>query len=120
MVCFIGYQIDKKLTIGIEYDKQLNIKNVADENLTIFSGTASYQITKKFQLFSRYDILSSNILTSETSPWNSAKDGNAIIGGIQYSPIRNVYLALNYQDWIPYANNLNSKSFIYFNIQFGL
>ena len=29
-------------------------------------------------------------------------------------------MALNYQDWFPYAGNLNNKSFIYLNIEFGL
>ena len=120
LVNFVSYEIDKELTIGIEYDRQLNVQNTAEENLNIFSATASYQITKKFQLFSRYDIFRSNILANETYPWNIAKDGSAIIAGIQFSPIPNVYMALNYQDWVPYASNLENESFIYFNIQFGL
>jgi len=120
LVNFIAYEIDNKLTIGIEYDKQLNVKYNANENLNIFSATASYQINKKIQLFSRYDIFRSNILDNETYPWNIARDGSAIISGIQYSPIPHIQMALNYQDWVPYASNLENESFIYFNVQFGL
>lgn len=120
LVNFIGYQIDEKLSVGLEYDKQLNIKNVADENLAIFSGTASYQISNKFQLFGRYDILRSNTLPSETYNWNSDKDGNAIIGGIQYSPISQIRMAINYREWIPFDELRNNESFVYFNIEFGL
>ncbi len=119
-VGFIGYQIDKRLDLGFEYDKQYNVKNALNENLTIFSATASYFINDKFQVFSRYDIFRSNLLDQEIRPWNIAKDGSAIIGGVQYSPISKVRIALNYQDWVPYAKNLENESFIYLNIEFGL
>lgn len=119
-VAFIGYQINKKLDFGIEYDKQYNVKNALNQDLNIFSTTLSYNINSQFQIFSRYDIFRSNILEEEFLPWNIAKDGSAIIGGIQYSPISNIRMALNYQDWVPYASNLSNASFIYFNIEFGL
>jgi len=117
---FIGYKIDKKISIGFEYDKQYNVKDALNENLNIFSATASYSFNDKFQIFSRYDIFRSNILNKEIQAWNIAEDGSAIIGGIQYTPISKIRMALNYQGWFPYAGNLNNKSFIYLNIEFGL
>lgn len=119
-VGFIGYQIKNKLNVGVEYDKQFNVDNVSNENLTVFSASASYNINSKVQLFSRYDIFRSNILDQETIPWNISKDGSAIICGIQFSPIREIRMALNYQDWVPYANNMENTSYIYLNIEFGL
>lgn len=118
-VAFIGYMKDK-IAFGLEYDKQYNVKNNNNQDLRLFSATASYNINSKFQIFGRYDIFRSNTLTNETQPWNIANDGSAIIGGIQFSPISNVRMALNYQDWVPYAKNLANQSFLYFNIEFAL
>ncbi|MBN1651663.1 MAG: hypothetical protein JW857_10055 [Bacteroidales bacterium] len=119
-VSFIGYQLKDKFSIGVEFDRQYNVKNEANENLSIFSSTASYTINSKVQIFGRYDIFRSNILDDEDIPWNISKDGSAIIGGIQYSPIPEIRMALNYQDWVPYAGNLENSSYIYLNIEFGL
>jgi len=119
-VGFIGYQIKDKMDFGVEYDRQYNVKNETNENLSIFSITASYNINSKVQVFSRYDIFRSNILAEEDIPWNISNDGSAMIGGIQFSPIPEIRLALNYQDWVPYAGNLENSSYIYLNIEFGL
>ena len=53
-------------------------------------------------------------------PWDLEQDGSTITGGVEYSPIRQVKIALNYQDWVPYALNLNNEAYIYLNFEYKL
>jgi opacity protein-like surface antigen len=120
LVNFVAYQIDKKLAAGIEYDFKFNDKYEEDHNREAFSAFLSYDFNEKFQVFGRYDKIISNITETEDAPWNLDKDGSSIIGGIQYSPISKVKIALNYQDWFPYAKNLENQSSIYLNLEFRI
>ncbi len=115
---FLGYQLNEILTFGFEYNYQLNNKFVKDYNLSGLSTYASYQIFEKWELFARYDKLWSNTLKDDPYQWNINKDGSAIIAGIQYSPIKNINVAANYQDWYPYAQNIDNQSYFYLNLEF--
>nr|NQU89055.1 hypothetical protein [Bacteroidota bacterium] len=118
LVNVIGYQFEDKAAVGVEYDKTFNNKFEKEQGRDVFSIYASYNINKQFQLFGRYDKVHSNILDGDDKPWNLDKDGSAIIAGVQYKPIPKVKIALNYQDWFPYAKNVSNESFIYLNLEF--
>lgn len=120
IVSFVGYEIPEKFLGGIEYDFKLNEGFEDNHHIDVFSAYASYNLIKKFQLFGRYDIVRSNKVDGLSTPWNLSGDGSAIIGGVQYMPINKVKVALNYQDWVPYANNLDNESYIYLNLEFRL
>ena len=115
---FIGYDFNKKVVIGAEYNIQLNNKFSKDHNLNGFSGFASYNITEKWQIFGRYDKLWSNTIEGEPYQWNINKDGSAIIGGVQFIPHKNIRIAANYQDWYPYAKNIENESYFYLNLEY--
>ena len=80
----------------------------------------AYDINDRFELFGRYDHLLSNILPEYSKPWNLVEDGSAIIAGIQFHPIQQVKFALNYQDWVPSAANMNNSSYIFLNLEVKL
>jgi hypothetical protein len=120
IVNFVGWEIPDKLSVGLEHNIKLNNDFEKDQNIRVFSGYLSYQINSYFELFGRYDILSSNKSPGSQSPWNLNNDGSAIIAGIQYTPLDKVNLALNYQDWVPYAQNLANQSYIFLNVEFRL
>lgn len=120
VVGFIGYQMPEKFTCGVEYDIKKNEDFEDNRDINVFSCYMSYDVTSKFQLFGRYDIIRSNKPAGEPNPWNLAEDGSAIIAGVQYIPVQKVRLALNYQDWVPYAKNLDSEAYIYLNLEFRL
>jgi len=82
------------------------------------STYASWDFNEKFQIFGRYDFVTSNILEGEDVPWDLATDGSSVIVGIQYRPISKVKIALNYQDWYPYAANESNLAFIFLNFEF--
>lgn len=115
---FIGYNFKKIAQVGIEYNFQLNNNYKKDYNLQGFSGYASWQFIEKWQAFARYDKLWSNTLSGEPYDWNINKDGSAIIAGIQFSPLQNIKIAANYQDWYPYAQNLDNESYFYLNLEY--
>jgi len=113
---FLGYQ-HRRITAGAEYNWKFNRDFRPDQNQTGLSAYLAYDINEKFELFGRYDRLSSNIPPEFNNPWNLVDDGSAIIAGIQFHPVRQVRLALNYQDWVPSAANMNYTSYIYLNLE---
>ena len=113
---FAGYRI-KHFRIGAEYNHQLNYKFNNGHNRYGYSLYSTYSFSDQWEIFARYDQLYSNILPDEEVPWNLDKDGRALIAGVQFTPIRYVHLALNYQDWVQYAQNGNSDPFLYLNIE---
>ena len=117
---FAGYKFLKRYSIGFEFNYKSNYQFQEKKNMKGVSTYASYEINKKFQLFGRYDYLSSNKITNEKDPWNLENDGSTIIAGIQFTPIKQVKIALNYQDWIPYANNMSNESYVFINFEYKI
>jgi hypothetical protein len=113
---FAGYRY-KKFRIGGEYNHQLNYRFNQDHDRFGYSFYSSYVFNPKWEVFARYDKLLSNILPEDDAPWNLARDGSALLAGVQYTPIRYVHLSLNYQDWVEYAQNGSTEPFIYLNIE---
>jgi hypothetical protein len=113
---FAAYRYDK-ITAGAEYNRKGNTDFKQEHNQNGISAYLSYDLTGKWEIFGRYDVLSSNTLPEASSPWNLQDDGSAIIAGIQFSPIKYVKLALNYQDWVPYAANMGNMRYIFLNLE---
>ena len=99
MALYLGYRKDK-LAVGAEYNYQLNHKRINGHDLSGISVYGSY-LMKKIRLFGRYDMLSSPTLSTDTDPWNYAKDGELIIVGVEFRPIKGLIVTPNYQGWIP-------------------
>ena len=96
---YAGYSIGK-LKIGAEYNQQLNYKIIENQDRTGLSFYGSYKI-KKVRLFGRFDQLSSIKIGNAADPWNYGKDGHGIIAGLEFSPVKGIKIAPNYQGWIP-------------------
>ena len=114
---FAGYEIKNKFRFGSEFMYKINEKSYREFNRYGVSAYATYYLNEKIKLFTRYDHSYSVILEDDSSPWDLGNDGSAIISGVEYSPIKNIQFALNYQDWVPYAKNIDGEQFIYVNIQ---
>ena len=117
---FLAYDFDDKANIGGEGIYRKN--DGWDESLSRygFSVYGKYNLDEKYQLFARYDRMSSNKLEGEDNPWNLADDGSALVFGLQYRPIKKIKFALNYHDWVPYAANSETKAFIYLDLEVKL
>ncbi len=93
---YIGYSI-KNFKIGTEYNYQLNNKLKEDNNWGGYSFYTSYKF-KKIRLFGRYDQLKSTIPESQTVPWNYKKDGQCILAGLEFVPLKGLKITPNYHE----------------------
>lgn len=115
---FAGYKYRDKFIGGVEYNYQMNNNYSEGQDKYGYSAYGSWNFTSNWQVFARFDQVYSNVLPDEEQPWDLASDGSRMIGGIQYSPIRQVKIALNYQDWVPYAKNAANASYLYLNFEY--
>jgi hypothetical protein len=116
-VNFISYNWKNKIIASFEYIKQYNYKFVEGQDLTVWSAFVSYNMTKKWQLFGRFDQVDSNLTEATMLPWHYAKDGSYSILGIQFIAHKNIKLAVDYKIWTPPSSDLSNEQFIYLNLQ---
>jgi hypothetical protein len=114
---FTSYDFNNKWNIASEFIIRNNEGWKEDHNRNAYSISGKYNLNSKYQLFARYDVVRSNILTGENSPWNLSDDGTALIAGIQFAPINNIKMALDYKDWYPWAKNADGGSFVYLDME---
>jgi hypothetical protein len=117
LATFVGYQKKGKYSAGIEYNYRFNDNLKEGYDKYGYSIYGSYNIFEKLQVFGRFDKLNSNKPDEADIPWNLAEDGSSIIGGIEYTPVKNVKIAADYQDWFPWAENRDNKQLIYLNLE---
>ncbi|MFO8002039.1 MAG: porin [Marinilabilia sp.] len=113
---FAGYQ-GKSFSLGGEYDWHFNREFNNDHNVYGFSLYGDVQIYPRIWLFGRYDQVDSNTLEDESVPWNLANDESAVTAGIEYSPVKAIKIAANYQDHYPAAANAEIRSAFFINVQ---
>ncbi len=114
---FAGYT-GSEWSFGAEFNQLLNVQNTKDENLSGYSFYSTYKAGKKTKFFARYDRLSSNEISGYD--WNFSKDGSQFIIGFEYSPVKGVNIAPNYQGWNPKDDSKKILSAIYLNLEFKL
>lgn len=115
---FLGYRFTKNFRLGGDLNFMQNYNGNKGYHQSGASIYSTYNISKKWNVFARYDIRRSNILEDDDSPWNIAKDGSAIISGVEYRYLPNLKFSVNYQDWKDYAANGDHEAYIYFNVGF--
>lgn len=120
LASFLGWRFKDLFSIGAEYNIKYNESYLDDHNQAGISTYFTFYLQDKFQIFGRYDRLTSNKPDGVDRPWNLVYDGTAIIGGVQYKPINQVKIALNYQDWYPLAQNGVKEAYIYLNFEYKI
>ena len=117
---FIGYE-KKNTRVGLEYNEMLNGKTYkdpfSDHNLSGFSGYVSQNLSKNSNIFFRYDSLESNVISGNSEPWNSDKDGKLMILGYEYVVTKGFKLNLNYRNYNYTDNSINNKSMVFINAE---
>jgi opacity protein-like surface antigen len=109
---FVGYKYEDLFKVGVEYDAQMKQKGVTDHNVGGLSIDAMYSIIKPLEVFARYDMMSSK------NDWNTSQDGQAVIAGLQYSPMSKVKFALDYQTFTAKPSGSIASDKIYINGEF--
>lgn len=101
---------------GAEYNKQYNHSMSSGKDYSGYSFYATYYF-KKIDIFGRYDYLSSVTLANQLNPWNFAKDGQELIAGVEFSPVKGVKVSPNYQLWKPRDAAKSSVSGAYLSLE---
>lgn len=117
---FAGYEL-KTIKFGAEYARMDDGKKFTDaaldHDLSGFSIYSTYYFNKKYAVFGRYDKLESNKVGTSLVNWNEDKDGNAVLVGLEYSPLKGVRTSLNFRTWDFEKSTKNDLSYIYLNLE---
>jgi len=116
---FLGYQY-QQFSSGAEYNRKFNKDFDLDHHQNGYSAYLMYDCNEKIELFARFDHLSSNAILAFDDPWNLYNDGSTIIAGIQFHPIQQVKLALNFRDWFPKDATQDNSPYIFLNLEVSL
>jgi hypothetical protein len=114
---FAGFR-NERITIGAEANYKTNIDLKEGHNGWGITCTGALALTEKYEVFARYDYSGSVTTSEDTDDWNYLLNGNFVIAGFQYTISPNVKLALDYQDTVPYDNDIPSSSLIFLNASF--
>ena len=120
---FVGYK-SEKFRFGAEYNEMQNgetYKTASENhNLTGLSFYGSYLLNEKFEVFIRYDKLTSNQVDGSDNNWNYENDGNLSMVGIEYKAVKGVKFSLNSRSFNYKDSNITDSSFVYLNAEFKL
>ncbi len=109
---FMGYR-SSAVSIGAEFNYMGNSSYIADADLWGYSVYASVKLSKKTELYARFDDLFSK------DDWNIAKDESASILGAQFKLGKYVKIAPNLRMAIPKEGNIDNSYAAYVNCYFG-
>ncbi|NOY38162.1 MAG: porin [Chlorobi bacterium] len=110
----------EKMQYGAEFNYRFNDNYIDNHDMWGTSLYGLYRVSEKFELFARYDYLTSNPAELPDAGWNFNHDGSALITGIQYQPIKSFKVAANYQDWYPWPENFDNQTFFFLNFEIDL
>ena len=114
---FISYS-GNKYRLGAEIVLSENFGFGEDKKLIGFSAFAAYRVSKKIEIFGRFDKLSSNTLAGATNAWNYNKNLGMGILGVQLNPLQNIAFALNGRYQIPENSSNDEKISVFMNLDF--
>ncbi len=106
-----------KLTLAGEYNHQSNYKMVEGQNQYGTSFYAWYKPKSNWKIFGRYDDLNSEELDGETLPWNINNDGQLILAGVEYSPVKGVKITPNIRFFNPDRVDAENITYLYLNAE---
>lgn len=113
MAAFAGYKCEM-FTIGAEYNYMQNTSNKNYTDQYGYSVFASAKVSKKAEVYARFDELYSK------NDWNIAKDEQAAIIGAQFKLGKYVKVAPNFKMNKPKADGADNKYSAYVSCYFGL
>lgn len=116
IIGFIGFRNDL-FYLGAEASYKSNLDLNEGHDAWGFSSTGGISITKRTEIFMRYDYSSSAIPDGEIIEWNHQIDRTFLIAGIQYIINKYTRVALDYQSSYPFDENQPVTDYIYLNAQ---
>ena len=116
LATFLAYT-GKRLVLGAEYNYQKNYSMRDGNDIYGTSFYATYSPNNKIMLFGRFDDLKSKTLEGKSEPWQLSKDGQLLMAGIEFKPVKGVKVAPNFRYWSPADNSMIGTSYAYLNLE---
>lgn len=104
LATFVGYQ-NRYFSIGAEYNRVFNYKFDSKLDANGYSAYTTINVAPKMHIYGRFDYFD----TAGDMKYNS--EGYAIIGGLEYSPIKQIRISPNYQSWK--SSMVNERTFCF-------
>jgi len=115
LIGFIGFRSDI-FYIGGEGSYKSNLDLTEGHLAWGVSSTAGVNITKKNEIFARFDYSTSVEIPGDNAGWNYKKDGSFLVGGLQHTFNRYLQAAIDYQSFFPIDKSRNISHYIFINI----
>ncbi len=113
---FAGYQVEK-ISFGAEYNYQLDKDFVDGKDFYGYSVYSSVRVAPKWKVFGRFDSSDSANPPGITQPW-STKDGQIIMVGTEFQPIKQIKIAPNFRN-VNY-NGKDADQYFFISTEFNL
>lgn len=113
---FAGYQTSI-ISAGIEYNYLFNKGFIKDKNYYGYSVYGSYKFAKNWSFYARYDWLDSKNPSEFVKPWNDL-DGQLMIMGVEYQPLKQLKISPNIRNINPNRNK--SEQYLFVSVEFNL
>jgi len=114
-----GYT-NKYFSLAAEYNNQVDNSLKDGQDYSGYSFYGTYFVNTKINLFARYDYLNSENKIIVTNPWNYAKDGQLMMAGFEYSPVKGIKISPNFQRWSPRSEFKSVISTVFMNVEIKL
>jgi hypothetical protein len=101
---FASYK-NKDFTLAAEYDQANGFGRVINKNTSGCSIYGTWFAAKWINVFARFDDITSNTLAGQTTEWQSTKDGQTYIAGVEFVPVKGVQIAPNFRYFNPAVKN---------------
>jgi len=111
-----GYD-NKTFKIAAEYNYQSNNKLLKGNDWNGYSLSGKLFLSAKTDLFVRYDRLHSVNNTTKPTSWNYSKDGQIVLFGLEFIPVKGVRISPNYQIWTPRDGTKSASSSVFLNVE---
>jgi len=109
MALFVGYKAEA-LRLGAEYNTQTAHGNVEGADYNIASAYGTYYVNDHVGVFARYDMVS-----CDEGGYDS-KNGDYVIAGLEYRPVKGVSVSANLQGFTPEEGDAENS--IFMNLQY--
>lgn len=111
-----GYA-NKYFSLGAEYNNQVDNSLKEGQDFSGYSVYGTCFVNSKINLFARYDYLNSENKIILTNPWNYSKDGQIMMLGFEYRPVKGIKISPNFQRWSPKSESKSVVSTVFMNIE---
>ncbi|WP_280748666.1 hypothetical protein [Parabacteroides sp. PF5-9] len=93
---FAGYR-NEHFSLGAEFNKQFNRSFIDGCDYQGYSVYTGVPLSSKVELYGRYDYVDTDTPEGITYDWLSVANKNTLIAGLEYHPIKQLYVSPNYR-----------------------